>query len=123
MVIEYATNEQPIGIEITAPTRLTLEQFNNLLRELGQPTVTQQDLAPLLAAQRPGHSLKQPTATRRAPHPRPLAGRLAVGYRSGPLLRRPVFSLPFNTGTARRTLVAGGRCFAHRPCGVMRPRT
>ena len=50
MVIDYATNEQAIGIELTAPTQVSLDQFNSILRELGQPPITQRDLAPLRAA-------------------------------------------------------------------------
>lgn len=50
LVIDYAPNQQPIGIELTAPTQVSLDQFNRVLRELGQPAITQQDLAPLRAA-------------------------------------------------------------------------
>jgi hypothetical protein len=49
-IIDFNRRGRPIGIEITAPSKLTLRNFNRLLRELGLPTVTRADLAPLLAA-------------------------------------------------------------------------
>jgi hypothetical protein len=41
---------KPIGIEITAPTKLSLSSLKNTVRSLGLPLVKKADLAPLLAA-------------------------------------------------------------------------
>jgi hypothetical protein len=50
LVIDFARNGRPIGIEITAPTRLSVAALNKVLRELSLPLVTRADLAPVLAA-------------------------------------------------------------------------
>jgi len=50
MIIDYSRNGKPIGIEITAPTELSLAAINCVLKELGLATVTRADLMPLRAA-------------------------------------------------------------------------
>lgn len=50
LVVDYAEDGRPIGIEITAPTETSLESINGLLRDLGQDVITADDLAPLHAA-------------------------------------------------------------------------
>ena len=50
MVVDYSRSGRPIGIEITAPSQVTLEAMNRLLGELGLPPLKRSDLAPLLAA-------------------------------------------------------------------------
>jgi uncharacterized protein YuzE len=50
LIVDFAANGKPIGIEITAPEQLTLATLNRLLRELGCAPVRRADLAPLLAA-------------------------------------------------------------------------
>lgn len=50
MIIDFARGGRPIGIEITAPSRLSVAALNRVLRELGFPPVSRADLAPLLAA-------------------------------------------------------------------------
>ena len=50
LVIDYARNGKPIGIEITSPTKLSLRAFNRVLRDLGQPLLRRVDLGPLKAA-------------------------------------------------------------------------
>jgi uncharacterized protein YuzE len=50
LVIDFNRNGKPIGIEITAPTKLSAPALNRVLRRLGLPTVTRADLAPLRAA-------------------------------------------------------------------------
>jgi uncharacterized protein YuzE len=50
MVIDFGESGNPIGIEITAPSRISLAAINGLLAELGLPPAAQADLAPLLAA-------------------------------------------------------------------------
>ena len=50
LVIDFNREGKPIGIEITAPTKVSLSSLNNTLRSLGLPLVRRADLAPLLAA-------------------------------------------------------------------------
>ncbi len=50
LIVDFAANGKPIGIEITAPEQLTLSALNRLLRELGCAQVRRADLAPLRAA-------------------------------------------------------------------------
>lgn len=50
MVVDYGRSGRPIGIEITAPTKLTLAALNRVLRKLGFPAIRRADLAPLRAA-------------------------------------------------------------------------
>lgn len=50
MVIDFARGGQPIGIEITAPAKLSVAALNRVLRELGFPPVRREDLVPVLAA-------------------------------------------------------------------------
>lgn len=49
-VIDFHRDGRPIGIEITAPTKLSLAALNRALRSLGLPPAKKADLAPLLAA-------------------------------------------------------------------------
>ena len=50
LVIDFTAGGQAIGIEITAPAKLSLAALNDVLRELGQAPASQTDLAPVLAA-------------------------------------------------------------------------
>jgi len=50
LVIDFARDGRPIGIEIVAPDKLTLAAFNRVLRELGFRVLKRADLAPLIAA-------------------------------------------------------------------------
>jgi len=50
LVIDFARDGRPIGIEIVAPDKLTLAAFNRVLRELGFRPLKRADLAPLKAA-------------------------------------------------------------------------
>jgi len=50
LVIDFARDGRPIGIEIVAPDKLTLAAFNRVLRELGFRPLKRADLAPLVAA-------------------------------------------------------------------------
>jgi uncharacterized protein YuzE len=50
MVIDFDVEGHPIGLEITAPTKVSLSGINAVLQRLGLPPVTQADLAPLQAA-------------------------------------------------------------------------
>lgn len=50
MVIDFDRKGRPIGIEITAPSKLALTVINRVLREHGLSPLRRSDLAPLLAA-------------------------------------------------------------------------
>jgi uncharacterized protein YuzE len=50
LVIDFNRNGNAIGIEMTAPTKVTVSALNKVLRSLGQPGLTRADLAPLRAA-------------------------------------------------------------------------
>lgn len=50
LVIDFDRSGKPIGIEITAPSKVSLEALNAVLRSLGVPCMRRADLAPLLAA-------------------------------------------------------------------------
>jgi hypothetical protein len=50
LVIDFNRGGQPIGIEITAPAKVSAAALNRVLRRLGLPTVKRADLAPLRAA-------------------------------------------------------------------------
>ena len=50
MVIDFALDGQAIGIEITAPRLLLLQNLNAVLEQLGLAPATEADLAPVLAA-------------------------------------------------------------------------
>ena len=50
LVVDYSTAGSPIGIEITAPSKITVGLLNKVLEDLGQAPVTTEDLAPLHAA-------------------------------------------------------------------------
>ncbi len=50
LVIDFGRGGKPIGIEITAPSKVSVAALNRVLRQLGMPMVTRADLAPLRAA-------------------------------------------------------------------------
>ncbi len=50
LVVDYAADGQPIGVEITAPDAVTLDRLNVLLARLGQPPLAEQEFRPLTAA-------------------------------------------------------------------------
>jgi hypothetical protein len=50
MVVDFSRNGKPIGIEITAPDKISLSAINRVMKKLGLPAVKRADLAPLLAA-------------------------------------------------------------------------
>jgi uncharacterized protein YuzE len=50
LVIDFTAEGQPIGIEITAPAKVSLAALNAVLKDLGQAPATEADLAPVLAA-------------------------------------------------------------------------
>lgn len=50
LVVDYASDGPPIGVEITAPEAVTLDRLNALLAGLGQPPLPEQEFRPLTAA-------------------------------------------------------------------------
>lgn len=50
MIVDFSRRGQPIGIELTAPSKVTLTALNQLLGDLGLPPLSAADLEPLRAA-------------------------------------------------------------------------
>lgn len=50
LIVDYSRSGKPIGIEITAPTKVTAAALNRVLRDIGMPTIKSSDLGPLPAA-------------------------------------------------------------------------
>lgn len=50
LVIDLSATGEPLGIEITAPSLVTVSVLNRVLEELGVSPVSHTDLAPLRAA-------------------------------------------------------------------------
>jgi hypothetical protein len=50
LVVDFHRDGRPIGIEITAPRKISLGGLNKVLRDLGLPPAKRADLGPLLAA-------------------------------------------------------------------------
>ena len=58
LLIDYTDDGRPIGIEITAPTKITLAALNQALSFAHQDPVTADDLAPLLSSRPPASASK-----------------------------------------------------------------
>jgi hypothetical protein len=50
LVVDFDRLDAPLGIEITAPTVVTLAAMNRVLRGLGLPVLTRAEFQPLRAA-------------------------------------------------------------------------
>lgn len=50
ILVDYRADGTPLGLEITAPTAVTLADINRVLQRLGQPPIGAEDFAPLAAA-------------------------------------------------------------------------
>lgn len=50
MIIDYTEAGKPIGIEITAPGKVTIADINAVLASVNAPALTAEDIAPLRAA-------------------------------------------------------------------------
>jgi hypothetical protein len=50
LIIDFTETGQAIGIEITAPAKVSLAALNQVLKELGHAPANEADLAPVLAA-------------------------------------------------------------------------
>src|SRR5437764_8028585 len=49
LVVDFTADGRAMGVEITAPSRITLADLNQTLKEINQPAATADDLPPLLA--------------------------------------------------------------------------
>jgi hypothetical protein len=50
LIVDFSRGGKPIGIEITAPSQVSVTRFNKILKELGFPSASREELAPLTAA-------------------------------------------------------------------------
>lgn len=50
LLVDYQADGRPIGLEITAPSKVTLDQINAVLDRLHLPQLDPQELTPLKAA-------------------------------------------------------------------------
>jgi hypothetical protein len=50
MVVDFSATGDPLGVEITAPSRFDVDALNELLRELHVAEIDPADLAPLRSA-------------------------------------------------------------------------
>lgn len=50
LLIDYSDSGEPLGLEITAPGKVTLDDINAALEKLGLDPISAEELAPLLAA-------------------------------------------------------------------------
>lgn len=50
ILVDYSAAGVPIGLEITAPELVTLEEINTVLGRVGQPPISEDEMAPLRAA-------------------------------------------------------------------------
>lgn len=50
IVVDFGEGGEPIGIEITAPLHVSVEEINAVLEQLGQRALTQEEYTPLAAA-------------------------------------------------------------------------
>jgi hypothetical protein len=48
--VDFDAKGNPLGIELTAPSLVTVEQLNEVLKRLGQPPLQSAEWAPLEAA-------------------------------------------------------------------------
>ena len=49
LVVDYADDGRPIGVEIVSPSTVSADEINRLLAELNQQALTAAELAPLQA--------------------------------------------------------------------------
>jgi hypothetical protein len=50
LIIDFSAEGQALGIEITAPSKVSLAALNAVLNDLGHAPASEADLAPVLAA-------------------------------------------------------------------------
>ena len=50
LIVDYDATGRPVGVEITAPQAVPLDQLNQFLAELGESPLAEQDYRPARAA-------------------------------------------------------------------------
>jgi len=50
VLVDYGPTEEPIGLELTAPSQVTVQEVNAVLEKLGLAAMDPEELAPLEAA-------------------------------------------------------------------------
>jgi uncharacterized protein YuzE len=50
LIVDYTESGKPIGIEITAPQKITVVDLNRILASFNVPALSEADVAPLRAA-------------------------------------------------------------------------
>ncbi len=50
LVVDYSASGQPLGLEITAPSKLSMAALNRVLKDLGCAPLRREDFSPLRAA-------------------------------------------------------------------------
>jgi hypothetical protein len=50
LIVDYTAEDKPIGIKITAPAQVSTADLNRVLASLQAPALTDEDIAPLIAA-------------------------------------------------------------------------
>ena len=50
LLVDYGSDEQPIGLEIIAPEQVTVAQINDVLQSLALSPIAAEELSPLKAA-------------------------------------------------------------------------
>ena len=50
LVVDYAQDAKPIGVEITAPAAVPLDRLNRVLADLGETPLSEHDYLPVRAA-------------------------------------------------------------------------
>jgi hypothetical protein len=50
LIVDFAADGRPIGIEITAPGSVTLDRINSLLQSLAQTPLPEAEFGPMRAA-------------------------------------------------------------------------
>lgn len=56
MLVDYAADGRPIGVEITAPGIVSLNAINEILKELNQQPATADEIAPLFTSPKDLHA-------------------------------------------------------------------
>ena len=50
LLVDFSRQDEPIGIEITAPGTVRLDEINQIMKKFGLPELGPEELAPLRAA-------------------------------------------------------------------------
>lgn len=50
LIVDFGSDDRPIGLEITAPGHISVDEINEVLRQVGQPPLDPEEVSPLAAA-------------------------------------------------------------------------